>query len=361
MKAISILLGGLLALGAGAGPAVAQLSISSDAAPATLAGSYRLDFIVPDSPAANLLGFNESNILRPSSVREFATALSNVVSTGAGFTLPRSFAVEFSPGLLIGGRGLSLAAYRNNKTWYRLRLSGAALREPGQAGPTELAFGLRLSFIDEADLRDDDDFIQQVTAIDQQITLAVVPFVPPTGQAGEVDLNTLVLPDSVRAIVDAQRAKKTSLIAGKADQRWNNNAFDVALGARLAAKDSLGSDLRANDFVGWLTYARGFGAWGQWLFGLQAGSARDTTDNTFAFTGSASSRFYIGVNQYKAFLELQAASEGTGETFLINGGGEARLRNGMWVEFGGGTEYDFTLKQWRVISRFTVRIGLPSS
>ena len=357
MKSVVTVLALFLVIASSTQQAAGQIpvDISSDPEPATLAGSYRLDFTIPDSPASSLLGFDDSNILRPTSVREFAMSLGEAVSSANGLSLPRAFAFEFSPALLIGGKNLSLQAYQKNRELYRLRLSAAARREEGEAGPTEMAVGLRISLIDKSDLRTDEAFISQVTAIDREI-LNVIDSLRP----GEDPAN---LPDSLNSRVETLKAQKTTLIstrAKKADEQWNNDAFDIALGARFAAKDSLGNDLRANDFVGWLTYAKGFGDWGQWLFGLQAGTARDTTNNTFAFTGSASSRFYIGVNQYKAFLELQAAAEEIADTFLINGGGEARLRNGMWVAFGGGTEYDFTLKQWRVVSKFSVRIGLPT-
>ncbi|NKN98420.1 hypothetical protein HF635_12085, partial [Weissella cibaria] len=48
------------------------------------------------------------------------------------------------------------------------------------------------------------------------------------------------------------------------------------------------------------------------------------------------------------------------EEVLFNGGGEARLMGGAWIEFGGGVAYDALTRNWQVVSAFAVKLGLPA-
>lgn len=362
MKTLITALGLCLLIVGGAGEASAQglpIALSSNPKPANLSKSYRLDFALPDAPAFQLINVNPSQILRPSSVREFAVSMSNALDPMSGLSIPKAFALEFAPMLLFGGPSLSLSKYQKNPWLYRLRLSAGTRRLQGQAGPSEIALGVRISLIDKSDLRTDQAFIKQITDIDRDIVNVVINHIPPTGNPGEVQLSTL--PSEVQDAINSLNQKKSALIADKADVKWNKKAMDVAFAVRFVSKDSLGKDLSTNDLAAWMTYATGFGDWGQLLIGGKASSARDNPDQDLEFEGSLYSRFYVGVNNYKAFLEMQlSTSKLNGDTYLINGGGETMLSNGKWVSVGGGLEYDLDLKKWRVVSKFALKLGLPT-
>ncbi|HCV43785.1 MAG TPA: hypothetical protein DGH68_09905, partial [Bacteroidetes bacterium] len=136
---------------------------TAGARPDSLQKSFRVDFAIPDAPAFTLLGSEPSNILRPTTVREFSVAFSDFVSNGSSLTIPRTFGVEFSPGLIISGPKLSLTDYRKLDWLYRLRVSAATQRNGNGNSSTDMALGVRTSVIDESDLRHDDAYVATAT------------------------------------------------------------------------------------------------------------------------------------------------------------------------------------------------------
>lgn len=349
------------------------LSISDSTIPKFPSSLFRMDYAVPDAPAFNLIEVNQSNILRPATAKDLAASVSNFIGDGDGLVIPRTFAVEFTPGLLIGGQDQTLADYRGNfLNW--IRLSAATRRLAGAEGPSDIAFGLRLSLNDNADPRRNDSLLQGFDKVNQQVFdyLTSLPrTVQENLQSGTKDELLASLPDSSKTKVQKIISEGDKTI-GKITQQnssatWNNGAMDIAAAVLLASKDSVGADIQVTDLAAWFTYAFGIDTWGQVLIGLKGSLARDTTgvvtDNKFKGEGSAGLRLYIGTNRYKMLTEVQLESEQTGgntvETVLINGGGEASLFNGTWMSFGGGVQYNSMTEQWDVVSKFTVKLGLP--
>lgn len=351
----------------------ALITVTDSTSPPNLAGSYRVDFALPDAPAFTLLDDNPSDILRPSSVKEFALSLSSFIDTSTGgFDIPQAFAVEFSPGLLVGGNSLSLSQYQRTPWLYRLRLSAGTRRLNGSAAPSEIAVGIRTSFIDKSDLRTNTALLSRVTAITEQIRQVAAPSVePPPADGSGAAVVTLSSAD--RAKVDSLNTLLQAEIDNaqrKAAQQWNGRSLDFAVAALFSSKDSLVKGLQTSELTGWLTWGEGFGTWGQLLIGGKAGvqrgngvqdsaAADSTTSSTMDFTAAVSARLYIGVNAYKMFTELQWATTEASNTLLINGGGEAMLRSGLWVSFGGGVERNLDAGVWNVVSKFAVKLGLP--
>ena len=70
------------------------------------------NYAVPDAPAFNILNENPDNILKPSSVKDMGIAFADFLGEDERITLPKAFALEFSPALLINGKNLSLEEYR---------------------------------------------------------------------------------------------------------------------------------------------------------------------------------------------------------------------------------------------------------
>ncbi|MFX0212316.1 MAG: hypothetical protein ACFFDT_40460, partial [Candidatus Hodarchaeota archaeon] len=127
------------------------------------------NFAVPDAPAFRLLETYPSKILRPSGVRDLALGLSDFWESDSNFTLPRLFAVEFSPVLLGRGKYLALSDYQKNSWIYRTRISAAIHRLNEESAATKVAIGIRTSLIDESDLRNDISYISEATNIAEEI------------------------------------------------------------------------------------------------------------------------------------------------------------------------------------------------
>jgi len=386
-KGISI--GGMILLLLLGGPSVAVaqtllpdihlpdfITISDSTAPVPLTNAFRVDYTVPDGPAFSLVDVDASNILRPATIRELAASVTSFTDDD-GFSIPRTFAVEFAPGLLIGGKHLTLGEYRRNPlNW--IRLSAATKRLAGAANPSELALGLRFSIKDKADPRRNDDLLVGLDSLNQLIFDAITALPPamqlaiPSNQALTPDQLYQALPDSVQTRIQALVAARVVLLNEQAQinssETWNNSAIDLATAVRFSTADSLGRGIEATDIAAWLTAAVKIQTWGQVLFGVKGSLARDTSfvenvDNPFGAEGSAGMRLYIGTNRYKMFTEAQFETEHRTddrmETLLLNGGGEARLQNGTWIEFGGGLQYNFLTEQWDVVSKFSLKLGLP--
>lgn len=351
------------------------INVTDSTTPPSLASSYRVDFALPDDPAFTLLDDNPSDILRPSSVKEFAFSLASFIDTATGgFAIPQAFAVEFSPGLLIGGNDLSLSEYQRNPWLYRLRLSAGTRRLTGTAAPSEISVGIRTSFIDESDLRTDTALLSRVTAITDQILQVAAASIgrPSSDGSGAEVISYSQLTPSGQAQVDSLNTLLQAAIAqaqNQAAEQWNGRALDLAVAALFSSQDSLVKGLQTSEVAGWLTWAEGFGTWGQLMLGGKAAMLRgpaldslqgaDSSGSTMDFAATLSGRFYVGVNAYKVFTELQWSGTKETSTLLINGGGEAMLRSGLWISFGGGVERDLDAGVWNVVSKFAIKLGLP--
>jgi hypothetical protein len=320
-----------------------------------LVRDFRLDFAVPDAPAFKLIDVNESKILRPTAVRELCLALSDFVdSENSLLTIPRAFAVELSPALLIAGKTLKLQRYQQNPWLYRLRISGATKREQGESGPSQIAFGLRLSLIDESDLRTDKDFIKQATKIADRINTI---YTNARKRIGPPPSKIVLTPDEQEMADGLNKEFKDQ----KAEEKWNAEVLDIALALRAMVSDSLSKNLEMEEYSFWITYGRGLlKENGQWLLGGNAGFKRDSTGGDFKFDVSVASRIYIGVNKFKGFIEVQAFKvEGEDLDILFNSGAEAMIGKSTWLVFSAGAERNGETDNWNIVSNFKFKVGLP--
>ncbi len=324
---------------------------NNSAQPDTLERKFRVDFAIPDAPAFQLLDLDPSTILRPTTVREFTIAFSDFASSGSSITLPGAFAVEFSPGLIINGRTLSREAYEQHATWYRLRVSAATRRASGAAAPTEVAFGLRTSFVDDSDLRCNKDYVLKATSTTDKINEIYLQARLRAGPQGVISLN-----EDERQQV---RELNEQLKATWADEKWNKTVFDVALGAKGEAKDSTGKGFEFISIAGWASYSLGVSDWGQCLLGCKLSGERDSMSNKFLFAGSIAGRVYLGSSTFKGFLEGQFSKvEKQNFTVLANSGAEANLWKGGWLTFSGGLEFVQGLGNPSIVTNMKINLGL---
>ncbi len=323
-------------------------------------GAFRLDFAVPDAPAFTLLTVDPSNILRPTAVRELGAAVSNFIGSGAAITIPKAFAVEFAPGLLVGGPGLTVPTYAAHPFLYRLGVSAATGRGSGDLSPTEIAIGVRTVLIDASDLRTHPDYRRRATAIADSINSVFLQARRRLGPMGGRPIEVSDLDPREQARVDSLNASLKSGWTEWEDQHWNSRVLQLAVAGRAVAADSLGNRLAADKYGAWVTYGDGFGTWGQILIGLNVGSERDSVTHRFESDASVSSRLYIGTNRYKGFAEGQGTfRHNRTAKWLLNSGGEAKFAFGGWITFAGGLEYEGETGTTALKTNFAVKWGLP--
>jgi hypothetical protein len=320
----------------------------------------RLDFAVPDAPAFALLGQTPSKIIRPTSVREFGLAASNFVGGGSALSIPKSFAVEFAPALILAGPRLTVPAYQRAPETRSRYSHGATARGEGVGEPFQLGVGIRVALIDAADLRQQMPYREAVSAFAAEIVDIQVAARRRLGPMGGRPIPLDSLNADERARLDAVHAKLAETQAGWLERKWNARALDLAFGARASGRDSTPGNLFTDRWGAWLTYADGIRSWGQILVGLTAGAERDSANDSYHKAASASTRLYVGANYYKFFLEGQGTfAEDRSAKWLLHSGGELKLPFEIWVGFSAGLERDSEAEATKLVSHVTAKFAFP--
>lgn len=346
----------LLAALALAGPLPGQLRLGpTRVSRDTLATAYRLDFVIPDAPAFDLVKVDPNTVLRPATVRELAMGLSDFGIAEGGLQIPRSFAVEVAPFLLAREKTLGLGQYQRAAALYRTRISAATGRD--SANRAQMAFGVRISLLDRADMRTNPATQRRLTSLTERVN--AVYTAERFRMGAPSDTAPLELTEGGRASIDREVAAFRRQLA---DSSWNADALDVAVAAGLVAEDSTGNNLTFDKAAAWVTYAKGLRTWGQLLLGARGTARRYTLAGGFHPGGGISSRLYVGVDRYKAFAEVGGtADRGTRPSWLLNSGGEVRFADSFWSTFSLGADWGVgeTGRRPRLRSRFSLKLGLP--
>jgi hypothetical protein len=314
----------------------------------------RVDYAVPDAPASKILDGGFSDIMRPATVRDIAVAISTMDAKGG--------ALEISPWLIFGDSTLS--SYRNNRFLYRMRLSaGINLNDNGTK---EYGMGIRLTIIDDADLRTDSQYTSKLIQIghiygqielDCSREIKIDPVKDPVryGEAMDSCIKARTLNESyeVDAIIKKERDQAKQ-------ENWNKTLLEVGLATSALTTDSTVRNLQAEKYGLWSTIALPlFGTHGQLVCGGKALAQRDSDRKFNNRSGSLNARGYIGNNSYKGFLE----GGWMGNTdqipaYNIDIGTELRIGNGTWVEVGVGITKTKG-EDAKINSTFNVRLASP--
>lgn len=314
-------------------------------------------FAVPESPAFVLLDETPDELLRPTSVNELTATASRFLSGGQGLSLPRSVGIEFSPGLLIGGRTLTVGDYLQRRALYRTRVSLATHRPDETSTATEIALGIRLTLLDGGDLRANNEYRAAIVQISERMVRALSPTVTmPTDAESSGVINT-----TGNASYEALSEELRDTIKRYSDDNWNKEKLEAAIAILAASPDTTGSDLRTASFAGWLTYATPVGHSGQFLIGM-TGRAHRTPDSTvFRGNSSISSRLYFGANDAKFLLEGRAHWEDRKHpNWGLHTGGEMAVGKGLWLTFTGGIDFGSGSEGNNLVARYSLRYELPS-
>lgn len=325
----------------------------------TVIARYRADYAVPDAPALTMLNLDGSELARPSTVRDLAVGLSDFVGDGGSFRIPRTFSVEFSPGLLFFGRTLTLAKYQKAPVLYRLRISAATQRSESSGTASSVAFAVRTSPIDGADLRTN-GFIQTSAApianavgsidslaearadrrrqvLSDSLRQAGVPAAEIRNAVRAVP-TAIYTPDDQQTIDSLIESFKTAADSAR-DASWQKQSLDIAVGMRLDAQDSTGADLKMAQVALWLTYAGSIASWSQWVLGAKMATDRDSTSDKYDVQASLAARVYAGSNKYKVFVDFQGSKRGEDRIeWLLASGTEINVLPNVWAQasLGGG-------------------------
>jgi len=333
----------------------------------TLVKNFRLDFAVPDMPAFKMLGTNPSNILRPSSPQALSLMISEF-GGGDELILPKSFAAEVAPYILMKSGSLTLEDYDNNSSLYSLRLSVGTNRNPENNTTTDVAVGLRMTLMDEGDLKNDGKYRKHVyKLLDDKATLK------DEYQMEYLNQNNLIMADvaanpNLRAAMDKYIDEKLksefdqrldTLKQGFKARNWNKKKLDVAVGMLGSSPDSLAKNVEFNKFSLWSTYGAPVGKNSQLLLGFNYNYF--SNDSTEYGVTSLTSRLYGGSNSYKGFGELQIKRDENLESNFIYMalGGEINIKDGIWANISAGLERNWTDNNSAFVSHFDLRFTIP--
>ena len=313
----------------------------------TSAAAIRNEYAVPDAPAFNILDEAAGSILKPTSVKQLAFNLSDFLGEDEKITLPRSFAVEVSPGLLIAGNKLTLKEYRDNSWLYRIRVSLATKRDSTTGSASSLALGIRGSISDDSDLRTNPEYIKEATGLAEKIVAAIDTMKPGTPQSE----------------IDAKREEIEQGFQNKwknwSEEQWNANIVEWAIAFSGDSRDSLAEDLKFNKVSAWLSGALKVGSWGQLVMGLNAYYQKLVNQNKYKSNLSAAARFYAGMNKLKIYMHLQAiGQESRQPVWVFHSGMEVKLQKGLWADLYGGIQYGEEADNGKFITDFKLKYEL---
>lgn len=318
------------------------------------ANEIKTKYAVPDAPALTLLNGSSNNILKPGSVKDLAVGFSEFINDKNQISLPKSFAVEVSPGLLINGKNLSIQQYRENTLLYRLRLSIATSRTQNNSNATDLAFGLRITLSDNSDLRLQDNYVKDATALAEELNDIIDKAREKLGPGA--DIKTI---EASSEFVETRKKLLEKLNEKWSQDTWNKNISEVAFAVKTSSKDSLAKNLLLTKLAAWYSSAYAIEDWGQLVIGANACYEKDLLTNKFKSAGSLAARFYAGTNNYKVFMQFEGTMvEENKSNWLLDSGLEFRVEDKLWAEFSAGIQEDKQLGESVLKTAFKLKYEL---
>jgi hypothetical protein len=310
----------------------------------------KVDFAVPDIPAFRALGVDPTDILRPSDPKTLALMLAERASNLS--VVPSSFALEVAPFRLLYGRKLTVERYNAAPVFYNARLSVGSVRTGELGAGSDVAAGIRLTLINDADLLRDPVYRKGAVRLLKQRNALVescdAVFVTVEGVTLD-DIDTIpglaerqsAYTDSViAATVDIARGLKPLRDAAK-ERDWNRTVVDFAYAAKWSSPDSFTRNLALLSHTAWLYGTLRLNSASQGLFGATVAYARE--DTTWKLSGAIAARVYGGANNAKVFLQGQVkkAFVDTKVSLAASGGMEILFLGGNWLEFALAYEKEF--------------------
>ncbi len=381
-------------------PSEVQLpTISLDSA---LNSEIRVNMAVPSSPAFQLLGGEPSNLLRVSNPREFSIAISDFLSNGS-VIIPQNFGVDFSPFMVLENGGL-IKDHGKGALFRPLRISFGSQSLPNDSLGSinfaqNIALGLQYTYTKSGSSFQGykNTLIRALQPLtnDYEMRIDSLRKVYYKKRGTNITKFMATASDSeVKKFLDARNAwcdsvyntlpsRISEMSFGATVTRvkekfkrdtWNDFRLDGAMAVKLSSPDTLltvsidsvpGPDttviLKEIGFWGTVSFPL-FGT--NWLQGMVGGNYtffRLTSISELQSRFSLNSRFYVGSNRLKGFMEAQYnGNQITGiNSFLWLLGTEVNFIDGVWINFYAGLSQDIGSKRNRVVTQMNVHLSLP--
>jgi len=337
---------------------------------ATNAKNTTLDFSIPDSPAANVLGVTPSSITKPTTPRSFATALLNGFDQNGNFQ--NGISLDTAPYLLAYGDKVSLSSYQHSyalRMFSRFQTSIATTKGTSTDKSSKVGLAFQVTLFDFGDPRMNRGFLKE---LDQAAAKAAENVANARRAAGKP-----ALPDPTSANFDqdskddiAQKTAETNklidpLISREKAAAWNRSSWIIAVAPSWNSPTGSTSDLRWNGGAVWTSISYGF----EQVPGLRDSSQiiietqyhnKELVNNTV----SSTSQMNAGTPNSTTFLQnswrtgVRAViggpeTNGSFEFVYINARPygfksedyakltfqlEKKLANNLWLTFSGGGE-----------------------
>jgi hypothetical protein len=213
-----------------------------------------LDMSVPPSPAFAMLGLTPETVLRPGTVRALAASVLNGVDPNG--TLQSGVAIDVAPYFAAQGRHITLQEYLDSglvRFLSRLQLS-AATAKAADAGDdaVRLAGGIRLTFWDRGDYRQNQEFRRELSVARTDVV----------AEMKKDGLEQSPLPLQATAY-DAEldrrlRLKTTEIRARYREENWNNSSLAAGAAATWISKTGNVNALSKRGGAVWASVGYGF-------------------------------------------------------------------------------------------------------
>jgi hypothetical protein len=310
-----------------------------------------LDLAVPSSPAFAVLGLTPDTVLRPSSVRALATSVLNGVDPSG--TLQSGVAIDVAPYFVAQGRRITLEQYLKSpvvRFLSRLQLSAATAKAAGDDDDAvRLGFGIRATFWDRGDYRQNVEFRTELTNARRQVVTGME-------KDGIEESPIPVMAAAYDAELDRRlRVLTTEIRERYRDANWNNSALAAGAAGTWISETGNVNALSQGGGAIWGSLAYGF----EGIPGLEDTSqlivhARYRTGDRVADPGAAGefltqdsslagARLRFGavdtnVSVEAVYLRAESAGRAVDQFARLAGDFEHRLFENVWLHFAVGGE-----------------------
>lgn len=324
-----------------------------------LAKNYNLNFAVPDHPAFFILDNNPSNIIKPGNSMElFSVMAANVLSNNS-FIIPKDLSLEFAPAQLLGYNKITFEDYNKKRALYDLKISIGAKSMQKMDSLSNLAFGLRLTWVNKASVnavfKNVRERIMAKDKFREKLEKEGVKF-------GDklISQEGMAMDDAMQKYVDKLYEEETKNQASESkDEFWNKFKFETSMAVKYSSPDTLITSIGFSKFCIWNSIALPIGKSAQLLIGANYSVSRNDTlrytktDTSgfkidtlkyFKHLPNLSARLYAGSNMIKAFVEGSAKYNTDRQMiYTLNAGAEFNIKDGIWAVLNTGNNWTQSL------------------
>lgn len=319
------------------------------AAPASAAAQATTK--IPEIPAFVLLNVTPSDIARPTTARDLAVGLSNVVdSTGQA---RQGVGINFQPWFTFGAP-VTRKRYRESALWYSLANLDVSFGSARSAGSdttsTDVALGAKTVFFDRSDPLASADVARDVGRVARDLC-PESSFTNPATNLPDADKRLKCLVTKTDSVYAAA--------ARRGDLRGAALSGAVAIGGRLP--ESRLDGLRYSGISTWLTGAFPISRTGQFL--LQSRFDRRETADSTTNVFSTGARATFGGRRANSFVEMLGQWSDRGRdrsSAKWSAGLEVLTAQELWLAVGFGSTFATQFRKDPVRLIANVRWALAS-